>query len=113
MTAHMQKKMEALLACFDIIPFQDDIAIASKDAETHKKTVLDVLEALTYKAGLRLQLNKCKFFRQKPEYLDLSSVDGIRMDPEKIKAICNWPNLLMEKQCKDSWSCQFPQRFHS
>ena len=54
MTGHMQKHMERLLGKLGQIPFQDDVAIASMDVEQHKKDVLEVLEALMYKVGLRL-----------------------------------------------------------
>jgi len=92
MTAHMQRIMEKLMARFGIKPFQDDIAIASKDAESHKKDVLEVLKVLTYEAGLKLRLSKCKFFMKEVRVLgSIISGSGIRMDPEKVQAIINWP----------------------
>ena len=54
MTGHMQKHMERLLGKLGRLPFQDDLAIASMDVEQHKRNVLEILEALTYKAELRL-----------------------------------------------------------
>lgn len=92
MTGHMQRMMEKLLGRYGRKPFQDDVAIASNDAEQHKKDVLEVLKALTYEAGLRLNLKKCKFFVREAKILgSIVSGKGIRMDPLKIKAIMNWP----------------------
>jgi transposase InsO family protein len=51
-----------------------------------------VLELLTYTAGLRLRLKKCQFFKKEARVLgSIISCDGIKMDPAKIKAICQWP----------------------
>ena len=61
MTGHMQKHMERLLGKLGQIPFQDNVAIASMNVEQHKRDALKVLEALMYKAGLRVQLKKCYF----------------------------------------------------
>jgi hypothetical protein len=91
MTGHVQKIMEGLLSPMGIKPFQDDNALASRSTLDHKKEVLSMLEAITYKAGLRLNLKKCKFFAKEARILgSIVSSDGIRMDPDKVKAICNW-----------------------
>ena len=83
--------MERLLGRYGIIPFQDDIAIASATAEEHKQKVLEILKVLTYEAGLRLRLKKCKFFVKEARVLgSIITGNGIKMDPQKIKAITNW-----------------------
>ena len=84
MTGHMEK----LLGPLGLKPFQDDVSIASKSYEQHIKDVLQVLELLTYTAGLRLNLNKCKFFMKEARILgSIINGDGIKMDPVKVKAI--------------------------
>ena len=81
MTGHMQKLMEKLLGPLGLKPFQDDIAIASSSYEQHVKDVLQVLELLTYTAGLRLRLKKCKFFMKEARILgSIINRDGIKMD---------------------------------
>ena len=69
MTGHMQKFMEMLLGDLGVVPFQDDVAIASKTEEEHITKVKEVLERLTYKAGLRLRIKKCKFFKTEARVL--------------------------------------------
>jgi hypothetical protein len=52
---------------------------------------LEVLKLLTYEAGLRLRIEKCRFFRTEVPFLGhLLTREGIRMDPRKVKSITNW-----------------------
>ena len=61
----------------------------------HTKDVLEILNCLTYEAGLRLRLKKCKFFAIEEKLLgSLVTRDGIKMDPLKIKSIINWPRPI-------------------
>ncbi len=90
MTGHMQRIMEKLLGGLGRLPFLDDVAVASK-ADNHEKEVLEVLEKITYEAGLRLRLKKCKFAQTKVVVLGYEvSKEGIRMNPKKVKAILSW-----------------------
>ena len=92
MTGHMQRLMEKLLGPFGKKPFLDDTPIASKNTVEHIRDVKEILEALTYKAGLRLRLSKCKFFRKEARVLgSLVTIEGLRMDPAKVKAVVEWP----------------------
>ena len=92
MTGHMQRLMEKLLGPFGKKPFLDDTPIASKSTAEHISDVKEILEALTYKAGLRLRLSKCKFFRKEARVLrSLVTTEGLRMDPAKVKAVVEWP----------------------
>ena len=63
MTGHVQRLLERLLGKIGQQPFQDDVGVASKSYETHVTDVLEVLKLLTYEAGLRLRIEKCRFFR--------------------------------------------------
>ena len=92
MTGHMQRIMEKLLGNIGIVPFQDDTATASVNAEEHIKMVKTILEKITYEAGLRVRLSKCKFFKTEAKVLGMMvSREGIRMDPKKIESIASWP----------------------
>ena len=92
MTGHMQRIMERLLKDLGVSPFQDDTAIASKNVEDHVQLVKKVLERITYDAGLRLKLKKCKFFQTEARVLGFYVTrNGLKMDPKKIKAITEWP----------------------
>ena len=76
MTGHMQRIMEHLLGDLGVIPFQDDIVIASKTEKEHIELVAEVLNRITYVAGLRIKLKKCKFFETeaKDTWHDCSSI---------------------------------------
>jgi hypothetical protein len=70
--------------------YLDDILIYSDTFEEHQEHVNLVLEAFE-KAGLHLKLEKCEFHYQEVKYLGLIiSIEGIKMDPEKITAIQDW-----------------------
>jgi len=59
--------------------------------EQYVKDVDAVFERLD-KAGCRTALEKCKFFRKEVNFLGfIVSVNGIRMDPEKITLLIEWP----------------------
>ncbi len=95
MTGHMQRIMEKLLGKHGRLPFQDDVAIATSEGGSHTSDVLEVLKALTFEAGLRLRLKKCKFYATEAKVLgSLMTRDGIKMDPLKIKTIRDWPRPI-------------------
>src|SRR4051812_7889185 len=88
MTGHMQRVMEKLVGPTGRVPFQDDVAVASKTKEQHIIDVADMLRKITYEGGLVLRIKKCKFFKIEAALLGyLISRDGMRMDPAKVKAI--------------------------
>lgn len=71
--------------------YLDDILIYSDTLEEHKKHVRQVLERLR-KYGLQADIAKCEFHVQEVKYLGLIvGTRGIRMDPEKISAVADWP----------------------
>ena len=99
----MQRLMERLLSPLGVTPLLDDCPIADTSKERHVQHVLQVLNALTYDAGLRIRMKKCKFFKSETRILGyLASRAGIQMDPAKVKAILNCLHLLIAKQCNDS-----------
>ncbi len=70
--------------------YLDDIIIYSKTKKEHREHVTKVLQALQ-KAGLQLDINKCEFTVQETKYLGLIvTSEGIKMDPQKVKAILEW-----------------------
>ena len=67
--------------------YLDDVNIFSKSAEQHLKHIQIVLTRLK-QAKLRLKKCKCLFFKQELHYLGyLLTTNGIKLQPEKIKAI--------------------------
>ena len=92
--------------------YLDDILIYSKNRKEHSTHVRKVLERLRA-AGLQADIDKCEFFVTETKYLGLIiSVDGIRMDPAKIKAIMEWNTPTNLKHVRSFIGfCNFYRRF--
>ena len=72
--------------------YLDDILIFTSGSRQHHRTqVKRVLESLQT-AGLYLDIDKCEFEVRTVKYVGfiLDTEKGIRMDPEKIKAVRDW-----------------------
>ena len=68
----------------------NDILIYSNNLTKHRKHIKLILEAL-YGASLQLDIDKYEFYKTEVLYLRLIiSIDGIQMDPNKVKVIINW-----------------------
>ena len=73
-----------------VLVFFDDILIYSKSWEDHLQHVDKVLQLLKEKQ-LYAKLSKC-FFGVEVEYLGhIVSHEGVKVDPNKIKAMMDWP----------------------
>jgi len=73
-------------------PYMDDTLIyGSGTQEEHEEDVKRVLDALAA-AGLYLDIGKCEFSVKSTRYLGfiVEAGRGIRMDPEKLRAIREW-----------------------
>ena len=85
---------EALRHLLDItvIAYVDDLLIFTKGSrQQHVNDVNAVFERLD-KSGCRTAPEKCKFFTKEVDFLGfIVGVHGIKMDPEKIQAIKDWP----------------------
>ena len=67
----------------------NNILVYSNSITKHQKHVKFVLQVLC-KAGLQLNINKCKFYKMEVLYLGLIIfTNSIQMDLKKIKAIVN------------------------
>ncbi|KAG7298724.1 hypothetical protein JYU34_017133 [Plutella xylostella] len=75
----------------DVIVFYDDILIKSKDFEGHLNSLREVFKILE-ENGLKIKRSKCDFFAKEVKYLGfIIDVNGVRVDPEKVKAITTMP----------------------
>jgi hypothetical protein len=73
--------------------FLDDILIYSKNEREHEEHLRVVLSFLREKK-LYGKLLKCSFFQKEIHYLGhIIFGEGISVDPEKVKAIMEWPVL--------------------
>ena len=92
--ATFQRLMETCLGDLvynGVLIYIDDILIYSKNFEDHKKKVDLVLNKLR-QHGLKIRLKKCQFLRQEVKYLGhVVSSEGVKTNPEKIRAIAEWP----------------------
>ncbi|MCG8034498.1 MAG: DDE-type integrase/transposase/recombinase, partial [Candidatus Thiodiazotropha taylori] len=75
----------------DCLIYLDDIIIFSDTFESHLERLEAVFQRLqTY--NLKLKASKCEFFRKEVTYLGhVVSEEGIKTDPEKIRALTEWP----------------------
>ena len=75
-----------------VVVFIDDILIYSKNEQEHKEHLKIVLQVLR-EQQLYAKFSKCDFFKDKIQYLGhiVSKLDGISVDPDKVKASMEWP----------------------
>ncbi len=76
-----------------VVIYMDDIRVLvfSKDKKEHQTQVKRILEKLR-QHQLSLKAEKCYFEQEEIEFLGLIiSQKGMRMDPNKVKAIKEWP----------------------
>ncbi|XP_046559854.1 uncharacterized protein K02A2.6-like [Haliotis rubra] len=90
--AVFQRTIEMVLkGLIGLVIFMDDICITGRTHTEHKRNLKAVLKALR-SAGLKLRLDKCKFFRSKVEFLGFTvDKDGIHPTPSKVSAIKDAP----------------------
>ncbi|GBM26318.1 Retrovirus-related Pol polyprotein from transposon 297 [Araneus ventricosus] len=92
--ATFERLMETVLrglsseAC---LVYLDDIIIVGRTFEEHLNNLREVFQRLQ-KANLKLNPKKCRFFQKEVAYLGhVTSAEGVKTDPEKIKAVVVWP----------------------
>ena len=80
--------------------YLDDICIYSKTFEEHLAH-LDLVFTRLHDHNLKLKPSKCHLFRKEIDYLGhVLSADGIATNPEKIKAVVDWPMPRTVKQLR-------------
>lgn len=95
----MEKCMEDI-NLREVLVFLDDLIIFSETLEEHERRLLKVLSRLR-EYGLKLALEKCKFFQTSVRYLGhIVSERGVETDPEKIEALKTWPSPTNLKELR-------------
>ena len=76
----------------------DDILVFSKDKKQHQEQVKRILEKLR-QHQLSLKAEKCYFDKEEIDFLGLIITEkGIRMDPNKVKAVTTWPTPMTKRE---------------
>ncbi|KFD62870.1 hypothetical protein M514_24910 [Trichuris suis] len=98
-----QRLMEVVLGglhwvtCLDYL---EDIIVYSRTEEEHVQRLREVFKRLR-KAGLKLKMEKCHFFKQEVKCLGhIVSADGVRTDPVKTEVVDNWPCPTSTKELR-------------
>jgi predicted aspartyl protease len=80
--------------------YMDDILVFSKTQEEHVEHVRCVLDILK-ENKLLAKMSKCEFFAKEVEYLGhVVSEHGVSVDPAKVKAIRDWPELRTKTEVR-------------
>ena len=92
--------------------FFDDIIVHSKTLEEHKEHLAQVFKELQ-KHKLFVNSKKSEFFLKEICYLGhIISKDGIKMDPDKLKIIQDWPQPLNLHELRSFIGmCSYYRRF--
>ena len=71
--------------------YLDDILIFAKNETEHLQRMEEVFRKLI-QARLKLKPRKCRLFHHEAEYLShIVSEEGLRVSPEKVAAVQDWP----------------------
>jgi hypothetical protein len=110
--AMMNKIFADLINQNKVIIYLDDILIYSKTKEEHQEITRKVLQRLRDN-DLYLKAEKCKFMKEKLEYLGLIILHNhIEMDPVKVEGITEWPRPTKVKDVQAFLGfCNFYRRF--
>ncbi|KYO29203.1 hypothetical protein Y1Q_0009972 [Alligator mississippiensis] len=90
MFQHLMEKVVRDMHLTQVLVYLDDLIVFGKTLEEHDERLLHVLDHLEA-AGLKLLLDKCKFCQASVKYVGhIISQNGVRTDPEKVKAVTTW-----------------------
>ena len=92
--ATFQRLMESCLGELNLswcIIYLDDIIVFSQTPEEHLVRLQDVFDKLKA-TRLKLKPSKCELFKKQINYLGhVLGQEGVTTDPDKIKAVTEWP----------------------
>ena len=70
--------------------YLDDVTLFRGTPQEHNSRIREVFEKLR-QFNLKTEPDKCEFLKTEISYLGHVTSEGVRPDPEKIKAITNFP----------------------
>ena len=75
-----------------ILTYLDDLNVIGKSFQDHMDNLIMSFERLR-EYNLKLKLCKCFFLQKEVAFLGkLATTEAIAIDPNKVKAVTNWPN---------------------
>ena len=88
---YINRTLQDILDVYCSVYIDDVLVFLDSTLEDHYKKVGEVLSRLR-RAGLPVDINKCEFGVQEVKYLGfiIEAGKGIRVDPEKVRAIREW-----------------------
>lgn len=113
--ATFQRLMERAVGdmnLLQVLVYLDDLIVFGRSLEEHEERLLKVLDRLE-EVGLKLSLDKCQFCQPRVKYVGhIISADGIATDPEKVRAVTNWPQPTDLKSLRSFLGfCGYYRRF--
>lgn len=101
--ATFQRVMDHVLKDFigkSCVIYLDDILIFSSSLQEHAVTLQKILDKIE-SFNLKIQLDKSEFFRKETAFLGhVITPDGVKPNPDKVKAIEMWPLPKNEKELR-------------
>ena len=74
-----------------VLTYLDDLNIIGKSFQDHLDNLVMSFERL-WEYNLKMKPRKCFFFQKEVPFLaKLATTEGIAVDPNKVKAVTNWP----------------------
>lgn len=92
--------------------YLDDIIVYAKTFEAELERLRSVFTRLR-EAGLKVSPKKCHLFKKRVVFLGhVVSEEGVSTDPEKIKAVCEWPTPTSASALRSFLGlCSYYRRF--
>lgn len=96
----------------DVHTYVDDMLLSSLSFESHLNTLAWIFHKISL-AGLTLKFKKCNFNKQQIKFLGhFISPKGMIMDPDKVKALQNFPEPRNKKDLQSFFGfCNFYRKF--
>ena len=107
----MEKILKDMLTKICLV-YLDDVIIFGKSFEEMLENLSKVFRRIR-EANLRINPEKCVFFRKNVKYLGhIISAEGVVTDPEKISAVKDWPVPHTKKQLRSFLGfCSYYRKF--
>ena len=113
--ATFQRLMDLTMAGLNYkicLVYLDDIILMSRDVGEHCERLVMILDRLRA-SGLKLKPSKCRLLQKRISFLGhVVTGDGIQTDPEKVRAVVQWPTPVSVTEVRSFIGlCSYYRRF--